>query len=61
VLIAVSNDRGGDAAGITLIGVGALVWFANAMLRLSESSNRDRDAEEAARDYFSRHGRWPDE
>jgi hypothetical protein len=60
-LIAVSGDKSGDAAGITLIGCGALVWFANWMIRLSESSNRDRETEEQARDYYSRHGRWPDE
>jgi threonine/homoserine/homoserine lactone efflux protein len=50
-----------EAAGITLIGCGALVWFANAMIRLGASSNRDREAEEEARRYYSRHGRWPDE
>jgi hypothetical protein len=31
------------------------------MYRLSIESNRERDREEEAREYFSRHGRWPDE
>src|SRR5262249_12309779 len=61
VLIAITGDRFGEAAGMTLIGCGVVVWFANVMIRLSESSNRDRDAEERARDYYTRHGRWPDE
>jgi hypothetical protein len=61
VLVAVAHTSEADAAGITLIGVGALVSIANSFIRLSESSNRDRDAEEEARRYYTQHGRWPDE
>jgi hypothetical protein len=35
--------------------------LANLFLRLGLSSERDREHEESARDYFARHGRWPDE
>jgi hypothetical protein len=28
---------------------------------MSVQSNRDREVEEEAREYFGRHGRWPDE
>jgi hypothetical protein len=28
---------------------------------MSVDSNRDREREEEAREYFDRHGRWPDE
>ena len=61
VLIVFAHTSEADAAGITLIGVGALVSIANSFIRLSESSNRDREAEEEARRYFDRHGHWPDE
>ena len=32
----------------------ALAWFA-------ARGHGDRDAEDAARDYYDEHGRWPDE
>ncbi len=53
---------GGDAAtgaGIVLIGVAGLVVLANAMMRLGLQSERDREREEASREFFSEHGRWP--
>jgi preprotein translocase subunit SecF len=49
------------AAGVGLIIVALIVWMLNWMFRMSLSSNRDREREEAAREYFDRHGRWPDE
>jgi hypothetical protein len=33
----------------------------NWMFRLSVESNRDRDREEEAREYFDRYGHWPGE
>jgi drug/metabolite transporter (DMT)-like permease len=50
-----------SAAGVSLLIVALIVWMINWMFRMSVASNRDRDREEAARDYFSEHGRWPDE
>ena len=49
------------AAGVALIIAGVIVWMINWMYRMSVDSNRERDREEEARDYFTRHGRWPDE
>jgi lysylphosphatidylglycerol synthetase-like protein (DUF2156 family) len=49
------------AAGVALVIVAMIVWMLNWMFRMSVESNRDREREEAARDYFDRHGRWPDE
>ena len=37
------------------------VVLANLFLRLGLSSERDREADEANRDYFAQHGRWPDD
>jgi hypothetical protein len=48
-------------AGVGLLLVALTVWMINWMYRLSVDSNRDREREERAREYFDRHGRWPDE
>ena len=55
---------GGDAergAGVVLIGSALMVVLANLFLRLGLSSERDREDEEAGREFFARHGRWPDD
>jgi drug/metabolite transporter (DMT)-like permease len=49
------------AAGVALVLVALIVWMINWMFRMSVESNRERDREEEAREYFDRHGRWPDE
>jgi len=49
------------AAGVCLILVALTVWLINLLYRLSISSNRDRDREEEAREYFDRYGHWPGE
>jgi ABC-type transport system involved in cytochrome bd biosynthesis fused ATPase/permease subunit len=49
------------ALGVGLIIVALIVWMINWMFRMSIESNRERDREEEAREYFDRHGRWPDE
>lgn len=49
------------AAGVCLILVALTVWLLNLMFRLSVSSNRDRDREEQAREYFEHYGHWPGE
>jgi hypothetical protein len=48
-------------AGVGLLLVALTVWMINWMFRLSVESNRDREDEERAREYFDRHGHWPDE
>jgi len=54
---------GGDAAGagVVLIGSAAIVFLLNALFRMSLTSNREREAEEQAREQFEQTGRWPDE
>jgi hypothetical protein len=49
------------AAGVALVIVALIVWMINWLFRLSLQSNRERDQEERARDYYERHGHWPDE
>ena len=48
-------------AGVGLLLVALIVWMINWMYRMSVQSNRERETEEAARDYYDLHGRWPDE
>ncbi len=50
-----------SGAGVVLLGVALMVWMINWLFRLSLQSNREREQEEEAREYFDRHGRWPDE
>jgi protein-S-isoprenylcysteine O-methyltransferase Ste14 len=47
--------------GVGLIIAGIIVWMLNWMYRMSVESNREREDEEAAREYFDRHGHWPEE
>jgi hypothetical protein len=62
VAILIGHGRTSAAgAGVGLVIVALIVWMINWMYRLSIESNRERDREEEAREYFSRHGRWPDE
>jgi uncharacterized membrane protein len=49
------------AAGVSLILVALIVWMINWLFRIGVQSNRDREGEERAREYFDRHGRWPGE
>jgi hypothetical protein len=42
-------------------GAALAVLLLNGLFRLGAQGDREREAEEAARDHFSRTGRWPDE
>jgi hypothetical protein len=70
VLIVLGHGRVSTAAsthsleaggGVALLLVALIVWMINWMYRMSVQSNRDREREEEAREYFAQHGRWPDE
>jgi hypothetical protein len=60
-----SQQAGGHAleagSGVALLVVAIIVWMVNWMFRMSVESNREREVEEEAREYFDRHGYWPDE
>lgn len=47
--------------GMGIIGAGIAVWLLSFFYRVGASGELERDAEEEARLYFDRHGRWPDE
>ncbi len=50
-----------EAVGEALIGAGICTWIANMLMRFGFGDQRDRDREEAAREFYDRHGHWPDE
>jgi hypothetical protein len=43
------------------VGAGLALALMNLLFRVGASGDREREAEESAREYFSRHGHWPDE
>lgn len=61
VLIVVGGDRSSLHGGLGIIGGGIAVWLLSLFYRVGASGDAERDAEEDARFYFDRHGRWPDE
>ena len=56
---------GGGSTGwegfIMATGAALAVLLLNGLFRLGAQGDREREAEEAAREHFARTGRWPDE
>jgi hypothetical protein len=44
-----------------LAGAGLSVALLNVLIRFGTAGDRDREQEDRARDFFSEHGRWPDD
>jgi hypothetical protein len=61
VAILVSDSSSGLHGGLGIIGAGIAVWLLSYFYRVGASGERERDAEDDARLYFDRHGRWPDD
>lgn len=57
--------RGFDELGleiaVLLVAAGSSLWLMNILMRIGIAGDTERDDEHAAREYFDRHGRWPDE
>jgi len=60
VLLVDTDSRRYDGFAM-LVGSGISVAALNLLFRLGVRSDRERDEEEQARDFFSQHGHWPDE
>jgi hypothetical protein len=43
------------------VGAGLAVLLMNVLFRFGANGDDERQAEDDAREYFSRHGHWPDE
>ncbi len=46
--------------GAGLVSAGLAIYFLNWLFRIGATGDREREAEDAARDYYTKHGRWPD-
>ena len=44
-----------------LVGSGLSVALLNVLFRYGSKGDQEREAEDAAREYYAQHGRWPDE
>ncbi len=45
--------------GAGIAGAGLAIYAVNWLFRIGAAGEREREAEDAAREYFRRHGRWP--
>ncbi len=61
VFVADSDQQRGMEIGAMLIGCAFAVLLLNLFFRIGVAGEADRDREEAAREFFDRHGYWPDE
>lgn len=43
------------------VGAGLALLLLNVLFRYGAQGDRERDEEESAREYFSKHGHWPDD
>ena len=58
-LLETKTDKWGGL-GVMLIGTAVIVLMLNLLFRLSIRSNDERSREEQAREYYDRHGHWPE-
>ena len=61
LVIVIGGDGSALHGGLGIIGGGIAVWLLSLFYRVGASGELERDAEEEARTYFDRHGRWPDD
>jgi hypothetical protein len=43
------------------VGAGLALLLLNVLFRIGASGDREREREDAAREYMAKHGRWPDD
>jgi hypothetical protein len=60
-IAATGGSVAGWEGGAAIIGAGLAVWLLNFFFRVGVKGDRERDAEDAAREFYSAHGYWPDE
>jgi hypothetical protein len=62
VITAVDSDKQrGLEIGAMFTGAAIAVLLLNFLFRIGVEGDKDRDREEAAREYFDEHGHWPDD
>ena len=60
VIVTATAGNVGLAAGALFFSAGSAVLLLNVLYRIGVEGDKERDKEERAREYFDRHGRWPD-
>ena len=62
IVLFILNPSADTAMGsAAIIGAGLSIWLLNLLFRMGVKGDRERDSEAAAREFYSRHGHWPDE
>jgi high-affinity Fe2+/Pb2+ permease len=61
VILCVRLDTTGLEGAALFAGAGVSVLLLNLLFRLGSHGDRERLEEDAAREYFDRHGKWPGE
>jgi hypothetical protein len=61
VIVSATAGGVGLAAGALFISAGSAVLLLNVLYRIGVEGDKERDREESAREFFDKHGRWPDE
>ncbi len=61
VALILVGDDAAVGAGVVIIGCAGLVSLANLLVRFSVNEMQDRTRDQDARDFYSAHGRWPDD
>ena len=61
VLLFVAPDSTRYEGFSMCVGAGLALWLLNWLFRLGASGDREREEEDAAREYMAEHGHWPDE
>jgi hypothetical protein len=60
-VMVIGRDADALEGGAGIVGAGLAIWLLNFLYRVGAHDDEDRDEEDAARDFFDRHGHWPDE
>ena len=61
VIVSATAGGVGLAAGALFISAGSAVLLLNVLYRIGVEGDKERDREESAREFFDKHGHWPDE
>jgi hypothetical protein len=59
VVMALGSEADLEGGG-GIVSAGLAIFFVNWLFRTGAAGDRERDAEDRAREYYDRHGRWPD-
>jgi hypothetical protein len=59
IVVMTFGDESQLEGGAGIVSAGLAIYFLNWVVRLGASGDRERDREQAAREYYTKHGRWP--